>query len=209
MVHLILLLTACGPDTPDTEAEDVNQTATTSSTGYQPPTTPPTTDDEETDTGTPATGDDTAPPAETGLDDDGNEDLESTWEIVDQYLTVDGCGMADWLDKQTAGLLEVTGTRTEGMTITHNRGVEACTITGADFDCDPRTDEDPSLMDDMGLDALLLLDLTAGGTLEEGVQMTMTTEIVADCTGDDCWLVEIMAGGMPCVSTLVVEAQPE
>ena len=205
----VTLLTVVACSTPFVPSPDTGVVGTTTSqTSYEPaPPTDSTPGDEDTSIQTTD-----SEPLDTGSTTDTEADLpdslDSTWQIVDQYLTVDDCGMEDWLAGREEGQLVVEGTRTDGMLIDHNRGTEECTIDVHDFSCTSREDQDTSLVQDMGLDALLLLDMVATGTLHDGESMLMSTVIEADCSGGDCWLVELMTGGMPCSATLVVEAAP-
>ena len=146
-------------------------------------------------------------------DDSGGESMpdepvrvDSDWQIVDQYLAEDGCNMADWLESREDGTLSLRGDA-DGFIITHNRGAETCLLVGDEtYICDQRQDEDTSVVEDFGLDALLLLTLDAEGDIS-GDALVMETTITADCEGADCWLVELTTGSMPCDSLLVVEAE--
>jgi len=146
-------------------------------------------------------------------DDGGGESMpdepvrvDSDWQIVDQYLAEDGCNMADWIESREDGTLSLRGDA-DGFTITHNRGAETCLLVDDEtYICDQRQDEDTSVVEDFGLDALLLLTLNAEGDLA-GDALVMETTITADCEGADCWLVELTTGSMPCDSLLMVEAE--
>jgi hypothetical protein len=139
------------------------------------------------------------------------ERLDSVWQVTERFLTLDECGMESWLEDQELGQVDITGDLIVGFEMLHNRGLEACTMREDDVDayrCDRRQDEDTSVQEDFGIDALLLLDIWATGTLVPGDALEMTTEIITDCQGSGCWLAALETGGFPCHSTVVVTAVP-
>ena len=150
----------------------------------------------------------TTPPTETSS---GSDVLDSQWSVMDRFLTLNECGMEAWLEDQALGEVEITGHLNQGFELLHNRGLEDCTMREDEVDayrCDRRQDEDTSVQEDFGIDALLLLDIWATGTLVLGDTLEMTTEIITDCQGSGCWLAALETGGFPCHSTVVVTAEP-
>ena len=137
--------------------------------------------------------------------------VDGSWVVVERTLTLDECGMAEWLSEQELGTVEVTGDWIDGFDVVHSRGLERCTEKEdalEDFRCDRRQDEDTRVQDDYGIDALLLLDIWTTGSMVMDETFTMTTEILTDCEGSGCWLAALETGGFPCHSTVVVTAEP-
>lgn len=137
--------------------------------------------------------------------------VDGAWVVTDRILTLDECGMTDWLSEQELGTVEITGDWIDGFELVHSRGIESCTenedATDA-FRCDRRQEDDTRVQDDYGIDALLLLDIWATGSMVIDDTLTMTTEIITDCEGSGCWLAALETGGFPCHSTVVVTAEP-
>lgn len=198
-VPMLSLLSACASPTmdagPSSEIGPTSEPGDASDTPENDPDTPDNDgDDGDTDS------------SNGGSTDDGPVRLDSDWQIIDQYLTEDGCNMADWLESREDGTLALRGDA-DAFTITHNRGEETCGLTDTQtYLCEERQDEDTTVVDDFGLDALLLLTLTAEGDLS-GEELVMETTIRTNCEGGDCWLVELTTGSMPCDSVLMVEAE--
>jgi len=137
--------------------------------------------------------------------------VDGVWVVLERELTLDECGMSDWLDQQELGTVEMVGDWVDGFELTHSRGVEWCTegeATADAYRCDVRQDQDTRVQDDYGIDALLVLDVWVTGTLDEHGDLSMTTEILTDCEGSGCWLAALETGGFPCHSTVVVQAEP-
>ena len=137
--------------------------------------------------------------------------VDGSWVVVERTLTLDECGMAEWLSEQELGTVEVTGDWIDGFDVVHSRGLERCTEKEDaldDFRCDRRQDEDTRVQDDYGIDALLLLDIWTTGSMVMDETFTMTTEILTDCEGSGCWLAALETGWFPCHSTVVVTAEP-
>lgn len=212
LLVVIPMAAACSADNIDTTDATPPESAETAT---EPGAGPDDGDTSPADTEPPTGGGSDSDPDDSGDDPDDSGDgastdepavLDSDWQITDQYLTEDGCNMADWIDSREEGSLTVRGSA-DAFSITHNRGAETCGLTGADtYLCDERYDEDTTVADDFGLDALLLLTLTAEGEMLED-ELMMETTITADCEGRDCWLVELTTGRMPCDSLLMVEAE--
>ena len=201
-VALFSLLAACATEAPDGTLSPETDPETEAGEG--------TPGDGAGGTGDGAGGTGDGSDGSDGTGDGGTGDqpvpLDSDWQILDQYLSEDGCNMADWIDSRDEGTLQLRGDG-EAFTITHNRGAETCALTDDEtYRCDQRLDEDTTVSEDFGLDALLLLTLNAEGDLV-GDDLVMETRISADCQGGDCWLVEVMTGSMPCDSVLMVEAE--
>jgi hypothetical protein len=61
----------------------------------------------------------------------------------------------------------------------------------------------------MGLDAVIVLEMEAYGWFEGSDVLEMTTEVDVECEGGDCWAVELATAEMPCSMAVVLEAEPQ
>jgi hypothetical protein len=132
---------------------------------------------------------------------------EGEWTTLDEYLPLDACNMADWVSDGPGGTLILRTTEEAGLEISHGHGTEECSFDESGFECLTRESEDTTAQDDYGLDALILLELSAGGVFDGRDLLEMQTEIVATCTGDDCWMVELATAEFPCEMQVVLEAE--
>ena len=137
--------------------------------------------------------------------------VDSLWQVEQREMTLDECNSSDWLDEQDLGTVELIGTRADGFVLLHDRGEEDCTFRsadGRDYTCTRRLYEDPKVIEDFGIDAMLINDVWVSGEVIDGEWLAMTTQVITTCDGDDCWLAALTAGGFPCASTIEVEAVP-
>ena len=192
---LLLALSACDDGEPaSTEAPgDTDQSEDTLST--------PGDDDSA------GSGDD----GENSGDDGGDStaDLAGSWLTTSEEMTLDDCGMAEWVTDGPGGTLLLTLEQESDLLIEHSQGVESCVLTGDEYGCDSREDTDTTAIDEYGLDATILLTLSASGWFDGPDALVMSTDIVVNCEGDDCWLVELSTAWMPCEMSVQVEAIPQ
>ena len=135
------------------------------------------------------------------------EPTEGSWITLREDMLFDDCDMADWVTDGPGDILTIE--LDADLFITHSRGTEACSLSGTTYGCDMRVDEDTTAIDDYGLNALITLELTTSGYFDDTEAMIMQTDIVADCEGDDCWLVELSTAAMPCDMAIEIEAEAQ
>ena len=75
------------------------------------------------------------------------------------------------------------------------------------FSCNSRETEDTTPSDEFGLDAVIILELTPHGTFTSETELEMITDVVTNCQGPDCWLVQLATSAMPCEMTVVTTAE--
>ena len=138
---------------------------------------------------------------------DGFAPIEGDWVKLDEYLPLDECNMGDWVSDGPGGLLVLSRVGTDGLDIAHDHGTETCTFDESGFECRARQTEDTTAEEDYGLDALILLELAASGVFDGRDSLQMQTHIVANCAGDDCWMVELATAEFPCEMEVHLEAE--
>ncbi|MFH1466954.1 MAG: hypothetical protein ABIO70_21405 [Pseudomonadota bacterium] len=190
VLSLAALLSACDAKEDDTSAPEGDTDA-----------------DTDTDTDTDADAD-----ADADTDADADADLvpvEGRWAYDEGELMEDSCGMDDGTTGDNDGGFALANTGPGTFTVVPDDGGDpiACTITGMDFDCTPRLQEEEDLSGD-GLDAVITVTVAPSGTFLSASSMEGFQNGLADCAGTDCDRVEVHSGlDFPC--TLVVSFTAE
>lgn len=123
------------------------------------------------------------------------------WTIQSKAVNSDPCDVASKLDRgQPGSTYSLTNTGdlrfdvqygTDSETGTGGE-IQSCTTDqdGQTFSCDSISyGED--LKEDFNLKAEILIDLQASGHFDNENAMWLTNDVDLNCTGDDCWLVEV------------------
>jgi hypothetical protein len=106
--------------------------------------------------------------------------------------------MQDWVIDGPGDQLILDVVGDGDLEIFDSRGVLSCSYDELGFDCDTRTLEDHTASTDYGLSAIIVLQTNASGVFDGSERLAMETDIVADCSGSDCWLVEVATASFPC-----------
>jgi hypothetical protein len=202
MLPLVACATAV-PDSKEAPSKD-HESLVDDESGEDPVDPDPENPDDDPPGDTPDNPDDDPPEIP-----EGDDEIEGAWTTVDELMTEDHCNMEDYVLAGTGQqlILDVVG---EGaLELTDSRGVNYCTYDEISFDCDSRVIEDHTPSTDFGLSAVILLDTAAYGTFEADDRMYMQTDIVANCSGSDCWMVELATASFPCEMRHWVAAEAE
>ncbi|MDP6932378.1 MAG: hypothetical protein QGG40_05650 [Myxococcota bacterium] len=157
-------------------------------------------------------------PGDDGQDDDQQDDVDDqeeerfqpedgTWTVTEADLVADGCGLSDYVDRGQPGSTMELDSTSDGFDLTFAGGGETveCAIDGDDaltYACDTVEDIDQT-PSEYGLDSWIEVDLTSSGVFDSEFAMYMSTEVVLDCGGDDCAVVELFMGAsFPCTMVL-------
>ena len=143
--------------------------------------------------------------------DDGGSDAYpltdgETWTVTGRSFTHDPCGAADWVSHGEVGN-QVTLLDDGGGKFTmagEEPPDDQCQLDGWSYDCDSRTDEDTTPQD-YGLDAIIVFDALVYGDFVDEASMTMSADVVLNCEGADCGVVEAIVGGSACELTLQMD----
>ena len=190
------------------------------------------------ETGAPVTefeDDDDASDDGDGIDDDddtsGDDDhsdpdpvtfapLEGNWVVTSSALSLDECGLEEWVDRGEPGslmYLENTGDLAFEMTfglesdeISGGGEVIRCTINGATLDYQCETADDlRDLGEEFNLDAVIPIGITSSGTFFSESEGTVASRVDLACEGGDCYLVELLLGtSFPCSMVMETEVEP-
>jgi hypothetical protein len=139
----------------------------------------------------------------------GDDPIEGSWTTVEELMTLDQCNMQDWVIDGPGDqlILDVVG---DGeLEIFDSRGMLSCSYDELGFDCDTRTLEDRTASTDYGLSAIIVLQTAASGVFDGTEHLAMETDIVADCSGSDCWLVELATASFPCEMQVWTSAEAD
>ncbi len=178
--------------------------------------------DAEDDAPTDQDDSDDEPPADVQDDDDGFDDepgdepeieefqpIDGAWVTLSEAMPLDGCSMEDWVVNDPGQPIDVSVNSESNFEIVDSRVNLQCEYDETGFDCMPSTFTDTTPHDDFGLNATLVLNLETYGDFDGPDMLTMHTEIVADCSGIDCWLVAITTSAFPCEMSLITEAEAQ
>ena len=129
--------------------------------------------------------------------------VEGDWNLVDQYLSDDPCGVSNYQDPSgfIAEAYEVAHVDSETFALSASGEPPGdCIVSGgSSFTCAPaQVRQDLS---SYGISADMVVDTEFNGTLDaDFLTMTGATDITVTCDGD-CWLVEL-ALDFPCPMTI-------
>jgi len=162
------------------------------------------------------------PPADTQSGDDGSDDepddetstddfqpVDGAWVTLSEVMPIDGCSMEDWVVNDPGQPIDVSVYSESSFDIIDARVNLQCEYDETGFDCMPSTFFDTTPSDEFGLNATLVLNLETYGEFDGPDLLTMHTEITADCSGSDCWLVAITTSPFPCEMSLMTEAEAQ
>ena len=179
-------------------------------------------DDAEDDTPTDQDDSDDEPPADSQPDDGGIDDepddepqsdefqpIDGAWVTLSEAMPMDGCSMEDWVVNDPGQPIDVAVVSDSNFEIIDARVNLQCEYDETGFDCLPSTFTDTTPNEEYGLDATLVLNLETYGEFDGPDLLTMHTEITANCSGSDCWLVAIATASFPCEMSLITEAEAQ
>ena len=153
-------------------------------------------DDGSGDDGSGDGGDDDAYPLTDG----------ESWTVTARSFTNDPCGAADWVSQGEVGnvvtLLDEGGGRF--LMAGEEPPDDECDLSGWSYFCASRSDEDYTPQD-YGLDAIIVFDALVYGDFVDASTMTMMADVVLNCEGADCGVVEAIVGGSACELTLQMD----
>jgi hypothetical protein len=160
---------------------------------------------------------DTADPADSQPEDEANpedsEDMdefqpfEGAWVTLSETMPLDGCAMAEWVVNAPGESLNVAVGEDSTFEIVDNRVNLECAYDETGFDCSDSSFSDTTPQEEYGLNATLILALQTYGVFDGPEILTMYTDITANCSGSDCWLVALTTTSFPCEMSLVTEAE--
>jgi len=145
----------------------------------------------------------TGEPQDTDTDtalEDAFRPVEGAWQVISESMAYDNCNMEQYVIDGTLGTLTVAMSGDTGLSLTHSRATETCVLDSEaqSYTCTSNETVDTTPIDDFGLDATILLVLTAGGDFATTRDIEMRTDVVVNCEGPECWLVELGTSAMPC-----------
>lgn len=165
---------------------------------------------------------DDSPPADSQSDDDSVDDepddepeleefqpIDGAWFTLSESMPIDGCSMEDWVVNDPGQPIDISVNSDSNFDIIDSRVNLQCEYDETGFDCLPSTFFDTTPNEEFGLNATLVLNLETYGEFDGPDLLTMHTEITADCSGSDCWLVAITTSAFPCEMSLVTEAEAQ
>lgn len=165
---------------------------------------------------------DEEPPADSHGDDAGNDGgpdnelpsdefqpTDGAWVTLSEAMPLDGCSMEDWVVNDPGQSIDVTVASESDFEIIDARVNLQCEYDETGFDCLPSTFTDTTPSEDFGLNATLVLSLETYGDFDGPDLLTMHTEITANCSGMDCWLVSLATASFPCEMSLITEAEAQ
>ena len=126
--------------------------------------------------------------------------VDGAWQVTSESMAYDNCDMEEYVIDGTLGTLTVAMNGDTGLSLTHSRATESCVldVEAQTYACASNETVDTTPIDAFGLDATILLELTAGGDFATTRDIEMRTDVVVNCDGPDCWLVELGTSAMPC-----------
>jgi hypothetical protein len=149
-------------------------------------------ENEDEDAAPPDDGPPDAPPEE------GFLPVAGAWITTDEGMLVDECAMESWVLDGAGKTLMLDVIDAEELEIQGQYEPLECSYDSNGFDCAPSATEDTTAQDEYSLDALIVLSLQTSGDFDGPDFFEMWTNITANCTGSDCWLVELATANFPC-----------
>jgi hypothetical protein len=167
-------------------------------------------DDAEDSPDTPGPADDQ--PEDEENPEDGEEidefqPIDGAWVTLSETMPLDGCSMEEWVVNAPGESLNVAVGEDSTFEIVDNRVNLECAYDDTGFDCLDSTFNDTTPQEEYGLNATLILDLETYGVFDGPEMLTMYTDITANCSGSDCWLVALTTTSFPCEMSLLTEAE--
>jgi len=179
-------------------------------------------DDADDDAPTDTDDSDDEPPADSqpgdgGIDNEPDDEPPSdefqpndgAWVTLSEAMPLDGCSMEDWVVNDPGQPIDVSVVSDSDFEIIDARVNLQCVYDETGFDCLPSTFTDTTPSEEFGLNATLVLQLETFGEFDGPDLLTMHTEITANCSGSDCWLVALATSSFPCEMSLITEAEAQ
>jgi hypothetical protein len=135
--------------------------------------------------------------------------IAGDWLTVVEEMLVDDCKMADWVSDGPGDSFLVNTPEEGRVDIEHGLGLERCTLTDTNFECDMWSLQDETARDEYGLNATITIDVMTSGVFPSEEEIEMNAQLRATCSGPDCWLVELTTASMPCMMELLIEAEAQ
>ena len=135
--------------------------------------------------------------------------LAGEWLTVVEEMVQDDCKMADWVSDGPGDSFGVANPSEGKVDIEHGLGMERCTLTDREFECETWSLEDETARDEYGLNATIVIDVLTTGVFPAEDSIEMNAKLRASCSGPDCWLVELTTASMPCIMELAIEAEAQ
>jgi hypothetical protein len=129
------------------------------------------------------------------------------WLTTEEEMLQDNCKMTDYVSDGPGDTFSVS-TPTDGrVEIHHGLGFEDCVLTDQAFECAVWSLEDTTPQDEYGLNATITIDVMTSGSFPSEEDIEMDSMLRANCSGPDCWLVELTTASMPCTMELFMVAE--
>ena len=131
---------------------------------------------------------------------------EGTWSVTASELALDECGLTDMVNRGEPGsVMELTHRGDLLVSMIFEGGGETvnCEIDEAQgFSCD-RTESIDTTARDNNLKADIPVVINSSGSFVDESNMSLSSTVDIDCTGQDCGLIEILLGTkFPCAMTM-------
>lgn len=134
---------------------------------------------------------------------------DGIWLTVGEQMTADGCSMESWVLDGPGKTITINVLDEAELQLVGDYAPVLCSYDSNGFDCDSNTAEDNTPRDEYSLNAVIELELDTTADFDGPDYFEMRTNITADCSGSDCWMVEMATASFPCQMQVVTDVEAQ